>query len=88
MPPADQPAKQLIHGSRHCCSRLLRARSPVTLKLTLCVCRMDTNIVRPTGQETCEVVFDWWVDESLSRDTAFIEESLASSHQARPCKWR
>lgn len=43
---------------------------------------MDTNIVRPLGPESCEVIFDYWVDEELAHNTAYIEDSLASSHQA------
>ena len=42
---------------------------------------MDTNIVTPTGPESCTVRFDWWLEEHLCHDRTLIEHSLADSEQ-------
>ncbi len=42
---------------------------------------MDTNIVTPTGPQSCTVRFDWWLEEHLCHDSALIEQSLADSEQ-------
>ena len=42
---------------------------------------MDTNIVTPTGPESCTVRFDWWLEEHLRHDRALIKHSLADSEQ-------
>ena len=44
---------------------------------------MDTNIVTPTGPESCTVRFDWWLEEHLCHDSTLIEQSLADSEQVR-----
>ncbi len=42
---------------------------------------MDTNVVVPTGPESCTVRFDWWLEGHLCHDTALIERSIAESEQ-------
>ncbi|CAL5219950.1 g1882 [Coccomyxa viridis] len=44
---------------------------------------MDTNIVTPTGPESCIVRFDWWLEEHLCHDSALTEQSLADSEQVQ-----
>ena len=40
---------------------------------------MDTNLVTPTGPDSCVVTFDYYLDPDKVDDTAFIQESLAAS---------
>ncbi|KAJ7955856.1 Choline monooxygenase [Quillaja saponaria] len=40
---------------------------------------MDTNLVLPLGPKKCQVVFDYYLEESLKDDKAFIERSLEDS---------
>jgi choline monooxygenase len=40
---------------------------------------MDTNVVWPTGPNTCDVAFDWWVERNCVEDAKFIQESLKAS---------
>ena len=42
---------------------------------------MDTNVVFPTGPETCRVDFDWYFDPGCGED--FIAESIAASEQVQ-----
>ena len=42
---------------------------------------MDTNVVVPTGPESCTVHFDWWLEDHLCHDTALIERSIAESEK-------
>ena len=40
---------------------------------------LDTNWVVPTGPNTCEVTFEYYVERELADDAAFVAESLAAS---------
>ena len=40
---------------------------------------LDTNWAVPLGPERCKIVFDYYLEEHLLNDAAFIEESLAAS---------
>mmetsp|Transcript_58579 Transcript_58579/g.186753 ORF Transcript_58579/g.186753 Transcript_58579/m.186753 type:complete len:222 (+) Transcript_58579:97-762(+) len=44
---------------------------------------MDTNVVVPTGVDTCVVRFDYWLDPARAGDTLYIEESLRASDQVQ-----
>lgn len=41
---------------------------------------MDTNIVWPIGPNQCEVLFDWFVDESIIHEKDFIQKCIDQSH--------
>ncbi len=40
---------------------------------------LDTNTVVPTGPRSCNVIFDYFIEESSGLDDAAIEAALASS---------
>ena len=40
---------------------------------------LDTNWVVPTGPNTCEVTFEYYLERHLADDAAFVAESLAAS---------
>ena len=42
---------------------------------------LDTNVVTPTGPESCTVRFDWWLEGGPCGDEAIIERSIADSEQ-------
>ena len=42
---------------------------------------MDTNIVLPSGPESCTVRFDWWLEGKHGDSEALIEKSIAESEQ-------
>ncbi|KAJ4709206.1 Choline monooxygenase [Melia azedarach] len=44
---------------------------------------MDTNLVLPLGPRKCKVVFDYFLDDSLKDDKAFIEKSLEDSEKVQ-----
>ncbi|KAK2982968.1 hypothetical protein RJ640_019246 [Escallonia rubra] len=44
---------------------------------------MDTNLVLPLGHRKCQVIFDYFVDASLTDDDAFIESSLKESEKVQ-----
>ena len=44
---------------------------------------LDTNWVVPLGPQRCKVVFDWYVQEELADDAAFIAESIEASEQVQ-----
>lgn len=45
---------------------------------------MDTNLVLPTGPESCRVVFDFYFDDTESdRSAAFIRDSIAVADQVQ-----
>ncbi|KAK4483759.1 hypothetical protein RD792_010961 [Penstemon davidsonii] len=44
---------------------------------------MDTNLVLPLGPRKCEVIFDYFLDASLTGDSTFIEKSLEESERVQ-----
>merc|ERR1712224_916379 len=42
---------------------------------------LDTNVVVPTGERTCKVIYDYWLEaETLKeKSLSFVEESLRES---------
>ena len=42
---------------------------------------MDTNIVMPSGPESCTVRFDWWLEGNVRDSEALIEQSIKESEQ-------
>jgi choline monooxygenase len=45
---------------------------------------LDTNLVFPTGPETCRVIFDFFFDrEAIADPETFIRESIAASEQVQ-----
>lgn len=72
MPSAD--GDKLAQPLRRCNTHTLLAN--VSMR-----CRpwMDVNVVVPTGRNTCEVRFDWWVKREHAGNAAFVDASIASS---------
>ncbi|KAF6161747.1 hypothetical protein GIB67_013824 [Kingdonia uniflora] len=44
---------------------------------------MDTNLVLPLGPSKCQVIFDYFLEDSLKDDLAFIERSLEESERVQ-----
>ena len=44
---------------------------------------LDSNLVVPTGPETCEVVFDYWFDGSPEEAEAFVAGSIEASDETQ-----
>lgn len=44
---------------------------------------LDINIVEPTGTESCQVRFEYYLEQSASLDAAAVKASLASSHEVQ-----
>ena len=44
---------------------------------------LDINIVEPTGTQSCQVRFEYYLEQSASLDAAVVEASLASSHEVQ-----
>lgn len=44
---------------------------------------MDTNLVIPLGPRKCQVIFDYFLDNSLKDDKAFVEKSLKDSEKVQ-----
>eukprot|EP00850_Spirogloea_muscicola_P003207 SM000013S26376 [mRNA] locus=s13:37953:41540:- [translate_table: standard] len=44
---------------------------------------MDTNAVIPLTPTTCRVIFDYFLDHSLTSDEAYVERSIASSSKVQ-----
>lgn len=44
---------------------------------------VDTNVVSPLSADSCSVQFDWYVTRDRAVDTAFVDDSIAASHQVQ-----
>ncbi|GAB4820063.1 hypothetical protein N2152v2_007109 [Parachlorella kessleri] len=44
---------------------------------------IDTNVVLPTGPESCKVIFDYYLEHSRAQDKDFVAASLAASDQVQ-----
>lgn len=44
---------------------------------------MDTNLVLPLGTSKCQVIFDYFLEDSHKKDKAFIERSLLESDRVQ-----
>ena len=44
---------------------------------------LDLNIVEPTGPQTCQVRFEYFLDQDFRADAGYVEESLQASDEVQ-----
>ena len=44
---------------------------------------LDINLVEPTGPQTCTVRFQYFLDQGISADEGYVQESLAASESVQ-----
>lgn len=44
---------------------------------------LDLNLVEPTGPQTCQVRFEYFLQQGFSPDDSYVQESLAGSDEVQ-----